>query len=230
LSTEPSAVQPDREDTVGLTATLSAIVAHELNNISVPLQGFHDIAGQSGSSVELLKQCLDEMRIGLARLNGLSTDLESLSETVSNRVPTAIRDCTVPPDHRLPDYSGRVRWLCEPSLTVLVDPGHARRATASLARVSNASIEFVNLERGAEIRCSGCDQTLSPALGFVSARTQGTRAAGSLALRDPFDPTVKSHGARRLTIAALAHCAHHAGGHVIADQGTSTLSLLFPVA
>lgn len=213
-----------------IPATLSAIVAHELNNISVPLRGFHDIAAQSDSSVDLLMQCLDEMRIGVERLSKLSIDLESLSELGSNRVATAIADCILPGDHRIPDYSQRVRWLCKPSQTVLVDPQHARRAVGSLARLSSGVIELVTLARRRETsRCSGCDQAISPATGFVVARAHELRAAAPVAFRNPFDPETTSLSSHRLTAAAMTHCAHRAGGHLIADRDTGILSVLFPV-
>jgi hypothetical protein len=209
---------------------LSAVVAHELKNISVALGGFLDLAAADGAPLDLILQSLNEVRIGLQRVNRLSADLESLADAVSVSVPITISDCLLATVDGPTDLADRIVWLCNRSEKVRVDPAHARRAVEALARLSKSPVELMKLEQiSAAARCDSCGSRLSLSRGFVGVQARGLRLPVGLTARDPLNPEVKSLAVRRLIFTVMVNSVHNAGGHLVAEPAEDAVSLLLPL-
>jgi hypothetical protein len=212
------------------------VIAHELNNIAVPLQGFAELAGQNAVASRALGNSLEEIKIAGERLRSLASDLESLGEMTSLVEPVAIGDCV--PREAAADQLERPRidWRCSPATLVAVDRAHARRALQALSAVvgrtgsPSESLPGWNVGQApaSTARCAAC--------GGAQARkdhllVQGFSSHGvpGEMLRDPFGPR-SERATRRLALAVLVHSTHRAGGHIILDPGAGAVSLALPLA
>jgi hypothetical protein len=220
------------------TSALAAIISHELNNIAVPMDGFAELAVQNTALHEPVRYSLDEMRIAIGRIKALASDLESLAENGSRPAPIAIGDCM--PDAADADALrvDKIDWQCGVSTVVTVDRAHARRAIHSLAviaargtsqftRAPDWSVSVGPAAAGA--RCVACGATTRRKDIFVFVQAYGSHSVTSDALRDPLGCARVGRANRRLTLAALVHSAHGAGGHILQNETAGTLMLAFPV-
>ncbi len=218
-------------------SALAGVIGHELNNIAVPLEGFAELALQSAGASDSVGPIIDEIKIAVARVKSLASDLESLGDTASRLRSVAIGDC-------MPDESGgdrsvpEVDWRCSPSTVVAVDPVHARRALQALAAVtgrigtqfaSPAGFSVAQEMPGTQARCASCGAT--PAhKDHVVVKAFSSREVPAEALRNPFGSARVGRASRRLGLAVLVHSTHCAGGHVFPDQKAGSLSVAFPIA
>ncbi len=219
-----------RTKATGGVVTLSAVVAHELNNICVALAGFVDLAAAEGAPIDLVLQSFSEVRIGLRRINTLTADLDSLADAVSNPVRITLKDCFLASAEHPIDSAEQISWGCDRSQRIQVDPAHARRAVAALARLSRSPLEFAKRDQvPAASRCTACGGKLSHPGGFVGIKAGGLRLPGKLTAADPLNPDVKSHSLRRLVFAVMVYSVHSAGGHILSQPAEDAVTLLFPV-
>jgi hypothetical protein len=212
---------------------LSGIIGHELNNIAGALQGFGEIALHRAGDNEPVKEYLGEMRIAVGRISALAHDLESLGESESVRTRVQLAACM--------HSAWNIDWRCSPQITVDVDQLHAKRAVEALAqagrgkRARDPSVELrVTDDLRAAARCVTCGLALAPAArgaGWVLVQVQSdARIVNRESLRDPFGQAPAGRMLMRLTLAALVHCAHCAGGHILLDDSGGLLSLAFAAA
>jgi hypothetical protein len=75
--------------------------------------------------------------------------------------------------------------------------------------------------------CAACGKALPRRKVLVKAQARGLRPAIA-ALRAPFAAEHKLRSSQRLTIAALLHCTHLAGAHVMAHPEAASLSIVLP--
>jgi len=212
---------------------LSGIIGHELNNIAGALQGFGEIALHRAGDNESIREYLGEMRIAIGRISALAHDLESLGESESIRTRVPLADCLDPAWH--------IDWQCSAGTAVDVDPLHAKRAVEALAQIGRGkrapdwSVELrVSEDPRAASRCVACDMPLARAArsgGWVDVQVQNdARIVNREAIRDPLGVIHRGRMLTRLTLAALVHCAHCAGGHIRLDDTGGLLSLAFAAA
>ncbi len=209
---------------------MSAVVAHELNNIAVPLLGFIDLITGEVITADNARQCLEEVRIGVERITELAFELESLAYETSMPVAMRLSECFTALDSRSTEIPYHAEFLCDPLTRVTVDGGQARRAISSLAHLVGAARLSVadSLPQGAY--CAACGAGPLRSRGFVEVRAGNLRPAILLALTNPFDPGHKIRPQQRLVIAALQHAAHLAGGHVLTDAMGEAVSIALPKA
>jgi signal transduction histidine kinase len=210
---------------------LSGIIGHELNNIAGALQGFGEIALHRAGDNGPVKEYLGEVRIAIGRISALAHDLESLgeSESISARVPLV--DCMNP--------AWNIDWQCGPQTPVDVDPLHAKRAVEALAQIArgkrgDSPVQLrVTDHLHAAARCVTCGMTLAQKVrtgGWALVQVQtDVRIVNREALCDPFaqSPTGRMLLRLSLSLAALVHCAHCAGGHILIEETGRLLSLAF---
>lgn len=217
------------------SAALAAVIAHELNNIAVPLRGFIDLALDKTARDDAVLQCIDEVRIGMDRITALAFELASLAQDASSPASVPLESCLESTDFREAMQRPPVTWSCDPKLTVAVDLNQARRAVVSLASLASEAglfIEKVPAEGAlaGNPSCAVCAKPFPRRKAWVQIRAPGLRATVLEAVRSPFDAGHKVRGVERLTIAALQHSSHRAGGHVMVDLSAGDLSLLLPQA
>ncbi len=205
---------------------LSAVIAHELNNIAVPLRGFIDLGFQPQSNDELARQSLNELHIGLNRIGALAFQLESLAQQGSCILPSSLSDCFIAFDQTGLDTGLRLQWSCSQATSVAVDVGHARRAVVSLVSLSGSGSLLVDESAPDSRSCAVCGEEFASLKSWVQVEARGVRTAVLNATRAPFEDTQKLRAMQRLALAALSHCAHLAGGHVVIDLDRKSLSLL----
>ncbi len=116
-------------------SALAGIVGHELNNIAVPLEGFAELALQNVRASESVGPILDEIKIAVARIKSLASELESLGDTGSRVRPVAIGDC-MPNESGADPVETEIDWRCSASTVVAADPVHARRALQALISIT----------------------------------------------------------------------------------------------
>ncbi len=212
--------------------SLSASLAHELNNIAAPLLGFVELAAEQTSFGAPLSECLGEIRLGVSRITNLASVLEAGAETAGGPGTVSIMDC-------LGDAAGAdlargfdIAWRCDRSVTVWADPERARQTLDLLRRLdltdprtSRRPSFIVDRTTYAAARCFTCGETI-PApcveIAFVAdglrqldMRGTGRRRAGR-ALHD-------------LIVAGSARVAHLAGGHLMLDSAKSSLALVLSI-
>jgi hypothetical protein len=219
------------------TSTLAAVVCHELNNIAVPMGAFAELALQSGADGDSVRRSLDEMRIAIDRVKALASDLESLAESDSLPARVAIGDCMPAQFGGQRLESGQIEWQCSAATSVLADRRHARRAIESLAVIASRPSSAPAAPPGwlisqlAAARCVVCGRAAATRKAlWVSVQVRNARPVAGEALRDPFGAGRASRAGRRLSLAVLVHSAHHAGGHLVQDEDSGSLSVVFPVA
>jgi hypothetical protein len=215
-------------------SAFAALIGHELNNIAVPLHGFTELAMQSTAANAPARQSLDEMQIAIGRIRALASDLECLGESSALAARVAIGDC-------MPDAAGGSRpeaytldWRCPRATMIAVDRRHAQRAIRALASIATrldarfASLPQLTASQQAHPRghCAACGAALAGKDANVRVETYSAYALSREQICDPFG--APGRGARRLTLAVLVHCAHHAGGHVVLDERSGRLSVAFP--
>jgi len=218
-------------------ADLSAVVVHELNNIGVPLRGFVDLATENAPESELMRSYLDELRIGVARIAALASDLESLAQGSSPLARCAIGDCMPTAQEVNCNDTWEVNWQCSASTAVKVDSFHAGRAIQSLARAAQGAatqdgptVLMVTKETLQSASCAACGTAISPKGKRVLVTAHGTRLATARALRNPLESQSAGRAIRKLGLAILVHSAHHGGGHILVDESASSLSIAFMAA
>jgi len=222
------ATVPKREDRQ--TGVLSGIIGHELNNIAGALQGFTEIALRSAKANEPVREYLGEMRIAIGRIHALAHDLESLGEFDSVRETVPIRDCLLP--------AWTIEWQCSAATLVDIDPLHARRALEALGQIGRGerprlAAEFcVTEDLPAAAQCANCAARIDAGNAeWVEVRVRNhSRIVNREALRDPFGSAQAGRMVRRLTLSALVHSAHCAGGHILVDETAGSLSVVFAEA
>jgi len=215
---------------------LAGVIAHELNNIAVPLEGFAELAIQNAEASESVGDLLEEIKIASARIKSLASDLESLGEMTSLVEPVAIGDCM--PREAAADQPElpRIDWRCSASTLVAVDGGHARRAlqalTAITARTGSPSESLPGWNVGqaptSTARCAACGGAQARK-NHVLVQGFSSRMVPGEMLRDPFGPRAE-RATRRLALAVLVHSTHRAGGHIILDASAGSVSLALPLA
>jgi signal transduction histidine kinase len=215
-------------------ADLSAILAHELNNIGVPLLGFVDLAAENAPESELMRSYLDELRLGVARIAGLASDLESLAQVSSHPVCCAIGDCMPNTEEGNRDGTWAVNWQCSASTMVKVDAFHARHAIQSLGRAAQSAatpdapaVLVVSTETPQSASCAACGIAISPRKRHVLVTVYGPRLATARGLRNPLGPQSAGRAIRKLGLAVFVHSAHRAGGHVLSDESAASLGVVF---
>lgn len=213
------------------TGLLSGIIGHELNNIAGALQGFTEIALNSARANEPVREYLGEMRIAIGRIHALAHDLESLGEFESIRTQVPIGDCM--------QASWTIDWRCASGTLIDVDALHARRALEALAHFGKADRAHaageccVTDELPPSAQCATCGAPLARNGRWVEVRVQSSaRLVSREAVRDPFGAAPTGRMIKRLTLAALVHSVHCAGGHLLIDDGAGALGLglVFAVA
>jgi hypothetical protein len=213
---------------------LAAVVGHELNNIAVPLEGFAYLALQTAGANEPVGPILDEIKIAVARLKSLASDLESLGDQGSPPKSVAIEDCLTAETGEDPWVPG-IDWRCDASTRIVVDPLHARHALQALAGIAGgAASQFarlpawhIGLDAPGAARCAACGAA-PPRPGQVVVQAFTSRALPREALRDPFAAARPGRASRRLALAVLVHSTHCAGGHIYLDESAGSLSVAFP--
>ncbi len=218
------------------TSALAAVIAHELNNIAVPLEGFAELAIHRGASGSV-GDVLEEIKIAGARIKSLASDLESLGEMTSQVGAVAIAECMpqqAPPDRpELP----RIDWRCSASTLVAVDSAHARRAlqalTALTGRTGSQSESLPGWNVGqaptSTARCAACGGAQARKNHLLVQGFSSRLVPGEM-LRDPFGCLRAGRAGWRLALAVLVHSTHRAGGHIILDPGAGSVSLALPLA
>jgi signal transduction histidine kinase len=208
------------------TGLLSGIIGHELNNIAGALQGFTEIALNSARGNEPVREYLGEMRIAIGRIHALAHDLESLGEFESIRTQVPLGDCL--------QSSWNIDWRCGPGTRVEVDALHARRALEALALIGKgegapvSDLICVTDDLPASARCATCGAPIARHGKWVEVRVRSNpRVIHRETLRDPFGAAQTGRMIKRLTLAALVHSAHCAGGHVLIDDDAGLLGLVF---
>jgi signal transduction histidine kinase len=208
----------------------SAIIAHELNNIAAPLRGFIDLVAENPASADSIRQCLDEVGVGIARIVALSHEIESLADSNSHRTLITIGDCIAHIELDDPNPSREVFWSCNPLTRINVDTFQAMRAIASLARIATAVALTISGDLRDDVSCAVCGDSLSPGNRYLLIEVRAARALSVNLIRNPFDSNLRVAAGLRLTSAVLVHCTHLAGGHIVADEGAETMSLALPIA
>lgn len=216
-------------------ADLSAVLAHELNNIGVPLLGFVELAAENGPESELMRSYVDELRLGVARIAGLASDLESLAQVSSRPARCAIGDCM--PNAEEGDRNGTwtLSWQCSASTAVKVDAFHARHAIQSLGRAAQGAATpdapaalVVSIATLRSASCAACGIAISSKRKYVLVNVQGPCLATTRGLRNPLGPQNAGRAIRKLGLAVLVHSVHHGGGHVLSDESAASLGVVFP--
>ena len=209
----------------------SAFVAHELNNIAAPLLGFIDLATENPGSADSIGQCLDEVRLGIARVTALSRDIETLAESTSQRISVAVGDCISQAQVNDGNNRREVLWGCDSKTLLDVDPFHAARAIVSLVRIGGcaAALTITGDLRDASA-CTGCGAALTSASRYLRIEVRPTRILSGKLLRSPFAAHPGAAASLRLTAAVLLHCTHLAGGHILADSRAKSMGLALPIA
>lgn len=216
-------------------ADLSAAVAHELSNIGVPLLGFLDLAAENAPQGELMGPYLDELRIGVARIAALASDLETLAQCSSHPRRCAIGECV--PDAQQGIHTWKMNWQCSASTMVKVDPFHVRHAIDTLARAAltaatqdSPAMLTVTKETLPSASCAACGAAISPRSKHVLVRAHGARLATAGALRNPLGPQSAGRAMRKLGLAILVHSAHRGGGHILFSESAASLSVALSAA
>lgn len=225
--------QSRRADDAGAGA-LSAIVGHELNNIAVPLEGFTDLAMQSAPGNLPVRECLEEARIAIARISALAYELESLGETVSDPSSVEIGQCMPEPADLTEAWT--IEWRCRSATAVAVDRLQAQRAIRALINLATGT---VSRSRGEPVltvsqdshpgeRCVCCGASVAGRSRHLFAQVGDSRPVLRNVVRNPFGARGAGRSIRPLTLAVLVHCAHCAGGHLLRDKSSGSLSLALP--
>jgi hypothetical protein len=219
------------------TSALAGVIAHELNNIAVPLEGFAELAIQNAGASGSLGDILEEIKIAGARIKSLASDLESLGEMTSHVGTVAIADCM--PREAAADQPGlpRIDWRCSASTLVAVDSAHARRALQALAALTDRtgsqseSLPGWNVGQAptSTARCAACGGA-QPRKNHLLVQGFSARLLPGEMLRDPFGSPRAGRASWRLALAVLVHSTHRAGGHIILDTGAGSVSLALPLA
>ena len=210
----------------GNPAGLAGLLAHELNNIAVPLQGFADLANLAAVNAdESVIQCLAEVRIGVARIALLSRQLDRLAQPAASPRAIGIAECI-----NLGAGQG-FSVECDPATRITADGPRIRDAVDSLREMTSDPV-VLSVIRGVESaeRCASCDAMLSPESGWLRIRLHAARIPGVDAIRNPFGAGHAIRPGRRLALAALVHCSHTANGHVVARPSEGDLSIAVPLA
>jgi hypothetical protein len=207
---------------------LSALIAHELNNIAVPLRGFIDLAAEKNSTVETFRQAVDEVRISIQRIAQMAFELESLGQAAAAPSAVPISECLV---HAGPS-DGKLRqspiFLCDPETPVAVDLHQARRAISSLLHLAGLAPLEVGHSLLAGASCMACGIGLLPSNAFISVEARGLRPAVLLALGSPFAKSGKLRPSERLSVAALQYSVHLTDAHIVAGETDAALSIALP--
>ncbi len=215
------------------TEAAAATIAHELNNIAVPLRGFVDIAREiawSGESrdADTVRQCFEEVHIGIGRISALSLELEGMAQLGSARRATRIGNCLAHLEGPGSSAQLKLVWACKPGIPVNVDLNSARWAIDSMVRIVGATTVAIDTAVPHPSKCAACEAALARGKKFTRVWTYGLRPNVLAALRDPFKRQHKLRALQRLGIAALVHCTHLAGGHLIATGG-GVLGIALPM-
>jgi hypothetical protein len=214
-----------------------ALIAHELNNITVPLDGFAEYALQHVPGYGVARGCIQEVQIGIGRIRALASDLESLGQTDSVREAITLGACMSRALADVQQPAPPIEWCCPGDIQVKVDPMHAQRAIDSLIRVATATdspafpgVVMITQESSRLSVCGVCSASLKREGDWVFLQTTGIRRLNLEILRDPFRSRGGGRTSRRLALAVLECCAHRAGGHVSLDQGSDCLTLALPIS
>ncbi len=218
-----------------MNGAVGALLAHELNNIAVPLAGFAEEVLQRFPSNSAAQECVGEFQLAAHRIKALAHDLESLGQTESAPEAIALGDCLRQALAVTPELLPQIEWACRQDIKVRVDPWHAQRAIASLIRIAMVSETRLHQDAvtvaqndAAGLECAGCGAKLPPDGAWVLIRTSEIRRLDLSLLRDPFRAKSGGRISRRLSFAVLACCAHRAGGHISLDPTSADLTLAFP--
>lgn len=209
---------------------MSAALAHELNNIAVPLRGFIDLATEGDVTAESVGLCLEEARIGVERMAALAFELESLAQDSIARSVVALSECFVPSDSHGRDGSHSAAPSGDQDILVNVDLGHARRAIASLRHLGGGRPLAVGDALPPGALCVVCGAGPLRAKDFVQVQVGALRPGILAAFAAPFGAEHKIRAPQRLAVAALRHIAHCAGGHVVVDACSESVSVTLPKA
>lgn len=207
---------------------LSAVIAHELNNIAVPLRGFIDLALQTTAADEPVRQALDELQVGLDRIGTLAYQLESIAQQSFTLSPTTIGASLASIMQGDPEDPKRLVWSCSQLTQVKVDLDHLQRAINSLRHLGGPGPLLIGESAMDGLACAVCGKPFARGKLFVEIQARGLRPAIFSAIRAPFAAAHKLRAMQRLAIAAFSHCGHLAGGHVIARPGAESLSIVLP--
>jgi signal transduction histidine kinase len=218
-----------RQSAIRLPAeALSAVIAHELNNIAVPLRGFIDLDLQTMATDDPVRHSHDELHVGLDRIRMLADQLESLGQQGFTLSPTAIGSCLASLERGDLEDPKRLVWSCSTLTPVKVDKDHVRRAVISLMDLAGSVPLLIRESALDGLACAACEKPIARGRVFVQIQARGLRPAIFAAIRAPFEASQKLRAMQRLAIAALSHCGHLAGCHVVADPGAESLSIVLP--
>ncbi len=123
----------------GASLAVLYLLAHELNNIAVPLDGFSEHALQHLMHPGVVRECIQELQMGIARIRALAVDLESLGQADALFEVVALGDCIERVIPTMQCVVPPIEWSCPQELSVRVDPLHAQRAVNALIRVAVAN-------------------------------------------------------------------------------------------
>jgi len=185
---------------------LSAVVAHELNNIAVPLRGFIDLALQTTAADDPVRHSLDELHVGLDRIGMLAYQLESLAQQSSTLSPTTIGACLAGNPHQL---------------------DHVRRSVTSLLHLAGPGPLLIGESAGDGLACAACEKPFARG-NVLEIQARGVRPAVFAAIGAPFQASQKLRAMQRLAVATLSHCVHLAGGHLVAHPSADALGIMLP--
>ncbi len=221
----------------GLSEAVLSLIAHELNNIAVPLGGFSEHALQHIPGDGVVRECIQEFQMGIGRIRALASDLESLGDADPAFEVIALADCIGRVIPAMQCVVPPIEWSCPQELRVRVDPLDAQRAITALIRIAVANDSTLHpgaltiTQKASRMRnCAVCGANLRRGSAWVFLRTSGIRRFDPDALRDPFGSYGGGRISYRLALAVLDRCAHRAGGHVSLDQRADLLTLVLPVA
>jgi hypothetical protein len=216
---------------------LAAILGHELNNITVPLDGFTELAVRGMAADEGAGLGFNELQIAIERIKSLASELEILGETESHLNPVAIGDCMPPNAGGDAHGAVAIEWRCSAAVMVRADRLQTRGAVQALMRLAQptespfdgASL-IVSQRVPPALRCVACGRVVAQGGRSVLVEIHSARAILAGALRQPFGRSRLMRSGQRLTLAALVHSAHCAGGHILLDEPSTRLSLVMAAA
>jgi hypothetical protein len=195
----------------------------------VPLRGFIDLALQARPADELVLQSVDEIHVGLDRIAALAYQLESLAQQGAMLAQTTLGACLASTDQWDVENLAPVAWSCSQETPVDADADHARRAIISLVYMVGPGAALSVAETAMDgMVCAVCGKALASGNGFVEIEAHGVRPAIFAAIGAPFDVSQRLRAIQRLSLAALSHCVHMAGGHAVARPAAASLSIVLP--
>jgi signal transduction histidine kinase len=203
-------------------ARSARLLAHELNNIALPLRGFVELAEDAPGDAQALRECFQEIRAGSRRLAELARDLAALAEDQPRRRLTTLGAC-------LPAPAERFLLPADPAIRLRADPDLLRSSIALLVKALGSDVLFTALHaRSRHVgKCDDCGVRMARTHHLL-LHVQAPRTSLLRALRDPLDSSLRLSPTQRVRIAASARQLHLAGAHF--STGAPDAIIALPLA